>query len=93
MCQCRHVLWEYRRDTGVVRSSSIWQNSRILIENPLDGKASQKGLAKGEFGTFTLMEKYNQLIFIECNERSQLFNKPSYNGYIVNDVDTTKSSS
>jgi hypothetical protein len=43
-------------DTGVGRSSYIEPNSRILIHNPLAGKAAQKKLTKSQFGEFPSME-------------------------------------
>jgi hypothetical protein len=42
---------------------------------PQTGKAGQNILSKIEFGEFMLMEKYVQLVLIECIYQSQKFDK------------------
>ncbi len=59
----------------VGRSSSIYLNSMILNKFLLTSKAGQNNLAKCEIGKFTLMEKYVQLVLIECIQQSQKFDK------------------
>ncbi len=51
--------WQGGQDTGVGRSSSSYPNNGILIENPLAGL---KNSSKSEFGEFTSIEKYAQLL-------------------------------
>jgi hypothetical protein len=58
-------------------SISIWQNSGILIENPLAGEAGQKNATKSEFDEFASMEKYAQLLLILRIWQSKKFDKPS----------------
>jgi len=43
---CGHVPWEEGFDTCIPRSSIIYPNSRLLIENPLAKSNIQKNLKK-----------------------------------------------
>ncbi len=67
--------------TSVGRSSSIYPNRRILIENPMARFTGQKNLTKREFGEFTSTERYAQLLFIKYSWQSKNFDKPSYNNH------------
>ncbi len=58
---CRHDPWGGGWDTGVVRSNSILQNSRILIVNPPAGFTDCKNLMKKEIDELTSMEKYKNV--------------------------------
>jgi hypothetical protein len=66
-----HIPWEEGWGTGVGRSSSIYPNSKNLIENP-------EKLSESEFGKFTSMEKYTQLLFDIMNLAFSLLNKVGF---------------
>jgi hypothetical protein len=55
------------------------QTAGSLLRTSRAGKASNKNSAKSEFGEFTLIEKYAQLLLIERIRQSQIFDKPSHN--------------
>jgi hypothetical protein len=64
-------------DSGVGRFSSIYKNSRALIENTLSSKAGNRNSANSELGEFASMDKYTQLLFIKRSLQSQKFDKSS----------------
>jgi hypothetical protein len=75
---CRHVPWEGGWDTGVGRSSSILQNSRILIVNPPSGFTDCKNLTKKEIDEHTSMEKYkNENSLVAFGKVKNLTNLPT----------------
>ncbi len=66
-----HIPWEEGWGTGVGRPSSIYPNSKNLIENP-------EKLSESEFGKFTSMEKHTQLLFDRMNLAFSLLNKVGF---------------
>jgi hypothetical protein len=62
-----------RADSSVGRYNSIQPNNRILIENPLAGKAKRNNSANS-----LQYEKYTQLLLTKCISKSQTFNNVKF---------------
>ncbi len=76
MYSCNKLRWVTFLNAAFPAPSN--QAVRILIENPLAGKACQKILTKSGFDEFTSLEKCAQLLLIKRIHQSKKFNKPSY---------------
>jgi len=62
----RHITWERGWGTDLAGLAPSRQTARSLMRTLRLAKAARKKLAKSEFGNFTLMGKYTQLLLIEC---------------------------